>query len=350
MMNLTIANISTRIPMSDFQATVAAIGRQVTEDFQPEWSLSARLRSVAVTVGPHSAPIQGNHDAILYVGDSSQDPTTGVTDALGYHSRNHAGIPYGFVYLDVCEAAGEAWSATLSHEVLELLADPTAVKTVSGPDPRRPASSVYYDLEVCDPTQGDYYIIDNVTVSNFVGQRYFGMSGGGGKTNFLDLDLAPFGVRPGGYFQYEDASGSQQVQGRRVAEGRLLARQLMGEGRRNTRRAERVQRDVSVSVSGTTGTSGSSVTVTGTVHLARAPLRQVLDANSDLRKRVRDAAVLAAYQVLRGAGVSLPAADAADIEATLARAATSAGPAPGASSTNGKHDDSLSAVVAAILA
>src|SRR5947207_15698098 len=161
-MILTIANISAKLTAQDFKPVVAAISKQVSDHFQPEWGKSAQLKTTALTIGPNAAPIDAAHGAIIYVGDDSQDPTTGVKNALGYHGRNHAKIPYGFVYLDVCAKYGEQWSATLSHEVLELLEDPTAVKVVSGPAPNNPDVFVYYDLEVCDPTQGDSYDIDGV--------------------------------------------------------------------------------------------------------------------------------------------------------------------------------------------
>jgi len=240
-MRLTIANVSKTIPAADFQATVAALSRQVTEDFHPEWNITAKLRGTKADIGKGKAPIAGVHDAIIYVGDSSQDPSTGVDGAFGYHSRNHKNIPFGFVYLDICKEYGEAWSTTLSHEVLELLADPTAVMTVTGPSPKGKKGTVHYDLEVCDPTQGDSYTIDHVVVSNFVTPGYFGLAGGSGHTNFLNLPLAPLGVRPGGYFQYEDNHGSvHQIQGDEVTKQMLAAKALMGAARRNARRAERL--------------------------------------------------------------------------------------------------------------
>jgi hypothetical protein len=237
-MRLTIANISKSVSAADFRAAVTAIRRQVNEDFGPEWSVTATLRGTSLSLAS-KAPIQGKHDAILYLGDSAEDPTTGVTGALGYHSVNHKDVPYGFVYLDICAEYGEAWTTTLSHEVLELLADPTAVLTVTGPAPKG-KGSVYYDLEVCDPTQGDSYEVDGVVVSNFVGKHYFGLVGGSGQTNFLGLALNPLGVRPNGYFQYEDKAGTHQIQGESISERQLAARARMKLVRRNARRAARL--------------------------------------------------------------------------------------------------------------
>jgi hypothetical protein len=235
-MNLTIANLSSQLSMHDLAPVVAAVRRQVAEHFQPEWGKSATLTAKKLAIGDHAAPIDGHHDAIIYLGDSSQDPSTGVNGAMGYHAQNHASTAYGFIYLDVCKHYGDPWSVALSHEVLELLADPTANQTVPGPAPHDAKKTVAYALEVCDPTQGDTYPIDGVTVSNFVGRAYFHQNGGSGKTNHLDLPLPAFGVRPKGYFQYTDGSQTHQINGPAVTDAIHKAKALMGKARRNARR------------------------------------------------------------------------------------------------------------------
>ena len=240
-MRLTIVNITKSIKSPQFQEVVRAVRRQVAEDFAPIWNTTAVLRGVTHKLGP--AKIDGIHDAFIYLGDSSQDPDGGVANAYGYHAANYDSIPFGFVYLDVCEKYGEDWSSTLSHEVLELLADPGAMLTVSGPNPKKQAPhTVQYDLEVCDPTQGDGYTVDDVRVSNFVTPAYFGKSGGVPETNFLKLQLKPFGVRPGGYFQYEVGTAVHQIDGEKVTASRVEARKLLALYRRNARRQERLDK------------------------------------------------------------------------------------------------------------
>jgi hypothetical protein len=247
-MKLTIANVSTQVAQKDFRRAVAAIGKQVTQHFKPEWGVGATLKPIALPLGAKKAAIQRGADAIIYLGDSSSDPTTGVKGALGYHDTNNKRIPYGFVYLDICAQSKEIWTCTLSHEVLELLGDPDAVLTVAGPRPKqasgpRPkhiAGTVYYDLEVCDPTQGDQYHIDKVAVSNFVGKRYFGMSGGSGHTNYLNLPLRPFGVRPNGYLQFEQGSRGHQIWGPSVTDAQKRAKKKAQAIRRNGRRIARL--------------------------------------------------------------------------------------------------------------
>jgi len=247
-MKLTLANVSSGVSQKDFGAAVTAIGKQVTQHFKPEWGVGAALKPIALSLGLKKAPIQKDADAIIYLGDSSNDSTTGVKGALGYHDTNNKRIPYGFVYLDICKQSKELWTTVLSHEVLELLGDPDAVLTVSGPRPKHAsgpkpkliAGTVYYDLEVCDPTQGDHYDIDRVAVSNFVGKRYFGMSGGSGKTNHLGLPLRPFGVRPNGYLQFEQGSRGHQIWGPSVTPAQKRAKKKTQAIRRNGRRIARL--------------------------------------------------------------------------------------------------------------
>ena len=194
-MHLTIANLSKTVSSQDFQSAVRAIARQVAEDFFPEWGIGATLSGVTTNLKDGKlAPVAGHRSAIIYVGESSNDPTTGVDNALGYHSDNHKNVPYGFIYLDVCKEAGENWTVTLSHEVLELLADPTAVTTITGKAPHG-KGSVYFDLE-----------------------------------------LKPFGVRPLGYLQYEDHEGPHQIEGQDAARAMKLKSARLGTVRRNSRR------------------------------------------------------------------------------------------------------------------
>jgi hypothetical protein len=238
-MKLTLANLSS-VDDAAFAAATAAISTQVSRDFQPEWNAVATLMPTRMTVGAAIGLLDQATDAIIYFGDSTVDPTTGIDNLFGYHDENYQHVPYGFVYQDVCAKYNEPWSVALSHEVLELLADPTGVLSVLGPDPRgtgNSPSSARFDLEVCDPTQGDSYPINGIAVSNFVTKRYFNMAGGGVGTNHLNLALTSFGVRPKGYCQYDDGSASREIDGDRVDEDRLAGRALLARVRRSVRRA-----------------------------------------------------------------------------------------------------------------
>jgi hypothetical protein len=237
-MRISIANISKKVTTADFTAAVHAVARQVNEDFAPLWGMDAEVRGIAINRNTKPNPDVNLSDVILYVGELDDDPAK-VQDAVGYHDLNHKGIPYGFVFTDVAAKAGEAWSTTLSHEVLELLADPDVNLMVVAPNPKNAKGVVLRPYEVCDPVQADSYNIDSIAVSNFVTPLYFASLPNPvtTRTNYLNNNLDRFGVRPGGYFSYFDITTQKwnNVFGE-GAEARQKAKEILGIARRMNRR------------------------------------------------------------------------------------------------------------------
>jgi len=191
----------------ELQRTIRAINQQITLDFEPYWRLSAQLRLEGPS-GPKPKkqnPVDMRGDAVIYIWDDRS-----VKDALGYHDQNHKGIPYGFVFPEISKEAGENWTVTLSHEALELIADPEANLYVQGPHPMHPEGSVFFWYEMCDAVQAEAYKIDGIEVSNFLLPLYFTSSEEtGGRNDFLNQahhgkTLQSFGVNPGGYIGYFD--------------------------------------------------------------------------------------------------------------------------------------------------
>lgn len=194
------------------QHVIRAINRQVAEDFAPHWHWTARVR----LEGPHGKlnlktlrELRG--DAIIYLAKNSDDRE--VRDAVGYHATDLRGVPYGVVFCDVAAALKEPWSATLSHEVLELVGDANNNTFAAGPhpDPKQKGRTVLHWYEMCDAVQAETYEIDDVVVSNFVLPLYFTPNDEvGSRNDFLGTTrsdgtrLRSFGVNPGGYVGYLD--------------------------------------------------------------------------------------------------------------------------------------------------
>lgn len=201
-MIISTINRSKNLHDEDILPVIRAINRQIQEDFYPYWSLSASLRlegKVGKAINKNElADMRG--DAVLYIADQAD-----IKDALGYHDTNFRGIPYGFVFLDVCQELNEAWSVTLSHEALELLGDMQGNLLVQGPHPQHPKQEVFHWFEMCDAVQSQHYEIDGVAVSNFVLPAYFTLGEQEGSRNdFLarkinGKGLASFGICPGSY-------------------------------------------------------------------------------------------------------------------------------------------------------
>ena len=234
-----------KIKDADLQPVIRAINRQITGDFAPYWSLGATLRLEGRSEKKPSKldMLDLRGDAIVYLWDKVD-----VEDALGYHDQNARGIPYGFVFTDLAKKLGEDWSVTLSHEALELIADPEVNLLVMGPHLADPTKTVFHWYEMSDAVQNESYKIDGIEVSNFVLPLYFtGSDEPGGRNDFLGNTYAgkalnSFGVNPGGYVGfYNPETGEHETfsrSGDTVAKKRL---EIKGEAR-TARRAQRYTR------------------------------------------------------------------------------------------------------------
>ena len=187
------------------QEGIRAVNRQITEDFNPNWSMGADLRlEGAIGKDPDDAKLpELKGDAIIYLWNGVD-----VDDALGYHEANAAGTPFGFVFAELVKELDEPWTVTFSHEALELIGDPEANLLVAGPHPEDPKKEVFHWYEMCDAVQDEKYKVDGVWVSNFVLPLYFTADPEeGGRNDFLGrlykkTALSSFGINPGGYIGF----------------------------------------------------------------------------------------------------------------------------------------------------
>lgn len=206
-MRLSVVN-HTPIPDGEVQKVIRALNRQIAEDFEPAWSMGAELRleGRGARVKPED-PAELRGDAVIYLWEDEAPAAV-----LGYHDKNGQGLPFGIVFTAAVASLGRPWSHTLSHEALELLADPESNLLVRGPhpDPAQQGRDVFFWYEMCDAVQDEFYELDGVMVSNFVLPLYF-TSGEErrGRNDFLGIRhgrtrLRSFGVNPGGYVGFWD--------------------------------------------------------------------------------------------------------------------------------------------------
>lgn len=209
---------------------IRAITRQIYHDFEPYWGASARLR-LATTRSQRGEPLKSTDGALAQL-----DPVSGgavvrlmpwadeklrrsslLTSAKGFHARREGDhFPVGYVFVtDHLGTPRDDWSVTLSHEVLEVIANPHVNLRVDAPHPcpgRGGRRRVYTQREVCDPVQ-DGYTIDGVQVANFVLPLYF-VEGGHQteRVDFMGTDgLESFGLKPGGYIPYFDPATGEEM-------------------------------------------------------------------------------------------------------------------------------------------
>ena len=207
--DIAIINFSS-VSDRDAQTAIRAVNRQVTEDFQPIWGsgyLCKLHASPFVGAAPEviqEDPVQA--EAVIYLVDQAS-----VAGALGYHDINASETPVGFVFTDLGD-----WTVTLSHEVLELIVDPTVNVLVPGPDPRQPDDPnawLLHTYEVCDAVERTDYEIDGIVVSNFVTPSYFSEGDAPGTRNdFLGVGVDSFGVTAGSHLGTIDPSDFSWVE------------------------------------------------------------------------------------------------------------------------------------------
>ena len=226
----------------DAQQAIRAINRQISEDFEPYWSLGGRLRlegKSGETPETQELPDMRG-DAVIYLWNEADIP-----GALGYHALNFQGIPFGFVFTELVADLGEPWSVTLSHEALETLADPDVNLLAQGPHPADPERTVFHWYEMCDAVQAETYDIDGVEVSNFVLPLYFTTGDElGGRNDFLGRShngetLQSFGINPHGYVGFFDPElgrhDTYSMRGDELAAKRLGIKANLGTARRSVR-------------------------------------------------------------------------------------------------------------------
>jgi hypothetical protein len=176
----------------------AALDRQIKEHFGP-------LFNIYCDVVATNSPLPT--DWVIGMFKDADQP-----GALGYHDLTPNGLPLAKVFPLLDAQDGANLSTTISHELMEMLADPylrLAAQDNTGK---------FWAYEVCDAVEADEYDIDGVKVSNFVTPEYFEPPTdlNGVKLDYLGKITKPFEVRPGGYMQwYDGTSGWNQVQASR---------------------------------------------------------------------------------------------------------------------------------------
>ena len=207
---IAIVNVSTVVTDADFKKVIPALQKQVTRDFAPAWGFDADLRIL-----PANGALAANEWLLAILDDSDQ------AGALGYHDVTKQGRPLGKVFAKTDKQFGEQWSATASHELLEMLADPNINLTVFEEDTG--AAGRLYAYEVCDACEAEQfsYKIDGVLLSDFVFPSWFESFRKAGSTQF-DFTKGikkPFELLKGGYIGVYDigsGAGWQQLTAERV--------------------------------------------------------------------------------------------------------------------------------------
>lgn len=200
MFNLAILNESTvyTLPAN----LLSALQTQVSDHFAPEWGVDAKLRLIT-----KSTDKQPGEWLLAILDDSDQ------AGALGYHELSSDGMPLGKVFAKTTTEAGLSVTVTISHELLEMLADED-INLSCEIDNANGLAAQMYAREVCDAVEDDQYgyQINGILVSDFVRRHWF-IPGEAGPYDYQNKVTAPLQLLSGGYIGVMDVTtqGWQQV-------------------------------------------------------------------------------------------------------------------------------------------
>ena len=183
----------------DFPSLVrvaSAINVQVTRDVSPVWGVVGTVSAIesAQDLVPGVWPV--------YIVDELDD------SMAGFHLTDH-GQPYAMV------KAGNTWSLGVSHEVIEMMIDPSGNRLVASSavaiidnEVQDGVGKFEYLVEACDPSEDPScaYLIDGVLVSDFYTPNYFDPADTqGARYSFSGRISRPRQVLPNGYLSWYNA-------------------------------------------------------------------------------------------------------------------------------------------------
>lgn len=208
MIEIAVKNLSSVVGDSELARVLPAFQRQVSEDFCSAYGIDARLEIVS-----RGASL-GNSQWQLVIFDDAEG-----AGYLGYHDVSARGTPLGKVFAKTTMAYDGLWTVTFSHELLEMLADPT-INLLAIDEHQRRA----WSFEVCDAVEADSlgYQINGVEVSDFVLPSYFEPDvslSSSHKRSWCGNVTKAFELASGGYMSFFDfETGSwQQIDSMRSA-------------------------------------------------------------------------------------------------------------------------------------
>lgn len=188
--HVAIVSRSRRVQAQELSAVAAALQVQVTRDFGPLWGVNAAVNAFPAV---EDIPVGW---WVLTIEDDIHTPGAG-----GFHlARN--GQPYALVQYS------DTWSLAVSHETLEMLADPSGNRSQAAPSPEDNVTQSLYLVEVCDPCEAaEYaYSIDGILLSDFILPQYYEAVPRGIPYSFSGAVNQPRQVLRGGYVSYLDES------------------------------------------------------------------------------------------------------------------------------------------------
>jgi hypothetical protein len=196
----------------------AAVNTQLIQHVVPAW----KIQPWQCVFYPNEKAVPADAYRLWILDDADQ------AQALGYHDQDPNGNPYGRVFVSpIIKSKGTDFSsansvsATISHEVCEIVGDPEVNCW------RQASDGTLTCQELCDAVEGDAYPImigkDNIFVSNFLYPAWFDAAPPkGAKFDYMGKLKAPFTMSKGGYMIVMKAGAVKNIFASKVVEKKHL--------------------------------------------------------------------------------------------------------------------------------
>jgi len=189
---LALVSESNSAGMSDLLRVSAALQKQASRDLAPIWELSATVDAFAKL-----EDVPDGYWPMIIKDD------IGV-EAAGVH-KDKDGQPFALI---ASSPDFDNWALNCSHEMLEMLVDPSLDRQVTGDSPMDGQGRVSFLVEVCDPSgAADFgYSVNGILMSDFYTPHFFDpvASAAGVRYSFTGAITGPRQVLRGGYLSWKE--------------------------------------------------------------------------------------------------------------------------------------------------
>jgi len=136
---VALVSESNQVGMSDLLRVSAALQKQASRDLAPIWEISGTVDAFAAL-----EDVPDGYWPMIVMDD------IGFPGAAGIH-LDRDGQPFALIS---SAPDLDRWALTASHEMCEMLVDPSGNRQVTGDSPKPGQGRVSFVVEVCDPSEG----------------------------------------------------------------------------------------------------------------------------------------------------------------------------------------------------
>ncbi len=190
--HVALVSESKRCKMSDLLRVSAALQKQASRDLAPIWEVSATVDAF---------------DKLEHVPDGYWPMV--IRDDIGYSAAgihiDQDGQPLALIS---SADSVDLWSLTASHEMCEMVVDPSGDRQLTSDSPKPGQGRVSFLVEVCDPLEAaDFaYSVNGILVSDFITPNYFDpVRSSGVRYSYTGAVTAPRQVLRGGYLSWKNS-------------------------------------------------------------------------------------------------------------------------------------------------